>query len=87
MFLHTGGDYEKERRGKNEAGKMKNDVAAKKEKERKNLSSHVKIEAERADGGLEPHSKLAEGKSWMWPERESPEAQDRIGASVFLTEF
>lgn len=29
---------------------MKNDVAEKKEKERKNLSSHVKIEAERVDG-------------------------------------
>lgn len=36
---------------------------------------------------MELHSKLAEGKSWMWPEKESPEAQGRIGASVFLTEF
>lgn len=42
---------------------MKSHVAEKKEKDRRNLFSHIKIEADRVDGGLEPLSKLAEGKS------------------------
>lgn len=46
IFLHTGGDYEKERRGENATGKMKNHVAEGKEKEGKNLSRSVKIESE-----------------------------------------
>lgn len=42
---------------------MKSHVAEKKEKDGRNLFSHIKIEADRVDGGLEPLSKLAEGKN------------------------
>jgi len=51
-FLCTQGDITKRKEeGKNEAGKIKNRVAEKKEKGGNNLSSHVKTEAERVDGG------------------------------------
>lgn len=51
---------------------MKHTVAEKKEGE--NLSFHVNTGSERVNAGLEPHSKVAESKCWMWLERESPEA-------------
>lgn len=50
-------------KGENKAGEIKSHVVEKKEKDGRKLLSHIKTEAERVDGGLEPHSKLVEGRS------------------------